>query len=142
MIYAALIAAILIRPHRATFTFVAAASLFNLALGDIDGFYYFPLAALCDFVVTGVLFNFRTDRKVFEMMVVSVISITLNLLGWVLWFTYQPPDLYVTLFGIFYIVVIMLILRKDDAHDRARDTGFHIDYAFHRPDVSTSGRLG
>lgn len=141
VIYAALFASIIIRPHRATFTFVAAASLFNLLLGDIDGYYYFPLAALCDFLVTGLLFNFRTDRKVFEMMVMSVISITLNLIGWAMWFTYQAPDLYVILFGIFYIAAIVLILRKDDKHVIRRvqgDTGIHIDYAFHHRDVNTS----
>lgn len=141
MIYAALIAAILIRPHKATFTFVAVASLFNLVCGDLDGLYYFPLAALCDFTVTGLLFNFRIDRKVFEMMVMSVISLTLNLMGWLLWFTYQAPDFYVNLFGIFYIAVIVLILRKDDAYV-AGDTGFYIDYAVNHPDVNTSGRLG
>lgn len=142
MIYAALIAALLIRPHKAAFTFVAVASLFNLACGNLDGSYYLPLAALCDFTVVGLLFNFRIDRKVFEMMVMSMISLTLNLVGWLLWFTYQAPDLYVNLFGVFYVVVIMLILRKDDAHDMAGDTGFYIDYASHHPDANTSGRLG
>ena len=79
MIYAALIAAILIRPHKATFTFVVVASLFNTLCGNLDGSYYFLLAALCDFTVVGLLFNFRIDRKVFEMMVMSVMSLTLDL---------------------------------------------------------------
>lgn len=145
MIYTVMIFALILRPHRASFFFVAIASLFNVVCGNLDGSLYFPLAALCDFFVTGLLFNFRIDRKVFEMMLVSVISITLNLLGWVMWFTYQPPDIYVTLFGIYYIAVIALILRKDDKHVIRRvegDVRLYIDYAFHHPDVNTSGRLG
>lgn len=140
MIYTALIFALLLRPHRASFVFVMVAALFNLLCGNLDGSLYFPLAALCDFAVTGLLFNFRMDRKVFEMMVLCAVSITLNLLGWVMWFTYQSPDLYVNLFGIFYIMAIALILRKDDKN--AGGIGLHIDYAVHHPDVNTSGRLG
>ncbi len=139
MIYAFLIAALIIRPHRASFLFVFASTMFNVVLGDVDGRYYFALAAFCDFIVTGLLFCLRIDRKVYEMMMVSVASLALNLLGWVMWFTYQPPDLYVTLFGIFYATVTVVILRKDDTN--AGGIGLHIDYAFHHPDVNAGGRL-
>ena len=139
MTYAVLIAALLVRPHKACFVFVFVATMFNIVCGDIDGFFYFPLAALCDFTVTGLLFNFRIDRKVYEMMLMSVVSLIQNQVGWLLRFTYQAPDLYVTLFGIFYIVATVLILRKDDKN--AGGIGLHIDYAVHHPDVTTSGRL-
>lgn len=141
MFYEILIAALIIRPHRASFLFVTVATVFNMVLGDIDGLYYFPLAALSDFIVTGLLFHFRIDRKVYEVMVMSVVSLALNLLGWLMYYTYQPPDLYVALFGIFYIMATVLILRKDDTNDGTGDTGFHIDYAFHHPYVGASSRL-
>lgn len=139
MIYAVLIAALLLRPHKACFVLVCVASIFDFTCGDLDGSLYFPLAALCDFTVTGLLFNLRIDRKVYEMMLMSVISLILNLSGWLLWYTYQSPDMYVTLFDVFYIFTIMLILRKDDTN--AGGIGLHIDYAVHHPDVNTSGRL-
>lgn len=139
MTYCILIAALIIRPHRASFLFVFVATMFNVLFGDVDGHYYFPLAAFSDFIVTGLLFHFRIDRKVYEIMVMSVVSLMLNLLGWLMWYTYQPPDLYVTLFGIFYVAVVVLILRKGDTN--AGGIGLHIDYAFHHPDVNAGSRL-
>lgn len=139
MTYVALIAALMVRPHKACFVFVFVATIFHITCGELDGSLYFPLAALCDFTVTGLLYNLRIDRKVYEMMLMSVISLILNLVGWLLWFTYQPPDAYVTLFGIFYITVIVLILRKDDKN--AGGIGLYIDYAVHHPDVNASGRV-
>lgn len=139
MTYCILIAALIIRPHRASFLFVFVTTMFNVLFGDTGGHYYFPLAAFCDFIVTGLLFHFRIDRKVYEVMVMSVVSLMLNLLGWLMWYTYQPPDLYVTLFGIFYAAAVVLILRKDDTN--AGGIGLHIDYAFHHPDVNAGSRL-
>lgn len=139
MTYIFLIAALLIRPHRASFTFVFAATIFNMVLGDTDGYWYFPLAAFCDFIVTGLLFHFRIDRKVLDMMAVSVASLSLNLLGWVMWYLYEPPDVYVFLFSLLYAMTTVLILRKDGTN--VGGAKFHIDYACNHPHVDSGYRV-
>jgi len=135
MIYVLLIASLLVKPHKASFLFVVSATLFNILCGNMDGSIYFIAAALCDFTVTGLLFRFGISRKALDMMLLSVVSLALNLLGWLLWYLYQPPDLYVGLFGVFYTVAIVVILKKDGA-----DVGgfaFHIDHTGHRSHVDS-----
>lgn len=139
MIYAVLIAALLVKPHKASFVFVAVATMFEIVCGNQDGFFYFPLAALCDFLVTGLLFNLRIDRKVIDMMMVSVASLALNLAGWVAWYLYEPPDLYVTSFGILYMVTIAVMLKKDGAD--VGGTELYIDYACYYPHVNSGHRI-
>ena len=137
MIYAFLIAALIVRPSYPTFLFVASATLFQLVLGDADGSVYFLLAAFCDYMVAGLLYRFGQSRKSLDMMLISIVSIILNLTGWILWYFYLPPDVYVGLFGVLYTVAIITILRKDG--EDVGGTEIHIDYASHHSNAD-SGR--
>lgn len=139
MIYTFLIAALLLRPHKASFIFVACATLFNILFGNLDGSIYFFAAALCDFVVTGLLFNLRISRKVLDVMLVSIVSLGLNLVGWILWYLYQPPDIYTGLFGILYTTAIVVILKKDGTD--VGGTTLHIDYSVHHTNVASVCRM-
>lgn len=70
---------------------------------------------------------------------VSVASLSLNLLGWVMWYLYEPPDVYVFLFSLLYAMTTVLILRKDGTN--VGGTKFHIDYAYNHPHVDSGYRV-
>lgn len=84
--YTFLIASLIVRPRRASFLFVLVATLFQELCSNLDGSIYFFLAAFCDFIVAGVLYHFGTSRKSLDMMLISIISMSINLTGWLLWF--------------------------------------------------------
>lgn len=139
MNYTFLVIALILRPHKASFIFVMSASLFDILFGELDGSVYFFAAALCDFTVTGLLFNLRLSRKVLDVMKLSIVSLCLNLLGWVLWFLYQPPDIYTGLFGIFYIAAIAIMLKKDDTD--VGGTPVHINYSGYHTHANSVYRM-
>lgn len=136
IVYLVLTLSLLIRPNFASWLFVASATVFQYTLGDVDGSVYFLYAALCDFSVCGVLYRFGMGRKTLDMMLISIVSMMLNLGGWLLWFFYYPPVIYVECFHILYAVTLVAILNKGD--DDVGGTAFHIDYACDRPNAAAS----
>lgn len=129
--YTFLIASLIVRPRRASFLFVLAATLFQELCSNLDGSIYFFLAAFCDFIVAGVLHHFGTSRKSLDMMLISIISMSINLTGWLLWFFYQPLDFYAAMFTVLYCAAILTILKKDS--DDAGGIAVHIDNSGHHP---------
>lgn len=129
--YTFLIASLIVRPRRASFLFVLVATLFQELCGNLDGSIYFFLAAFCDFIVAGVLYHFGTSRKSLDVMLISIISMSINLTGWLLWFFYQPLDVYVAMFTVLYCAAILTILKKDS--DDAGGIAVHIDNSGHHP---------
>lgn len=129
--YTFLIASLIVRPRRASFLFVLAATLFQELRSNLDGSIYFFLAAFCDFIVAGVLYHFGTSRKSLDMMLISIISMSINLTGWLLWFFYQPLDFYAAMFTVLYCAAILTILKKDS--DDAGGIAVHIDNSGHHP---------
>ena len=131
--YFILIVALIYRPHPASFLLVSTSVLFQQACGNLDGHWYFFLAALCDFTVVSLVHRFGTSLKSLNIMMICLLSIGLNLFGWLIWFFYQPLNVYTGSFQLLYALATFIILRKDD-EDVGR-TAFHIDYASHHPDV-------
>lgn len=137
MMYAALIAALLIRPSLASFLFVAVATLFQITCSHMNGSAYFVLAATCDFAVAGTLSGLVISRKSVNIILISLISLLLNLCGYLMWWFFQPLDWYVSAFHWLYILAIAVILCKDD--EDVRCYAFYFDNATHCPDA-VSGR--
>ncbi|MCC3682014.1 hypothetical protein LLE75_03660, partial [Staphylococcus epidermidis] len=79
--YALLIASVIARPRGASFLFVMVATLFQKLCSNLDGSIYFFLAAFCDFAVVGILYRFGTSRKSLDMMLISIVSMLINLMG-------------------------------------------------------------
>lgn len=129
--YTFLIASLIVRPRRASFLFVLEATLFQELCSNLDGSIYFFLAAFCDFIVAGVLYHFGTSQKSLDMMLISIVSMSINLTGWLLWFFYQPLDVYVAMFTVLYCAAILTILKKDS--DDAGGIAVHIDNSGHHP---------
>ena len=129
--YTFLIASVIARPRRASFLFVMVATLFQKLCSNLDGSIYFFLAAFCDFAVVGILYRFGTSRKSLDMMLISIVSMLINLMGWFLWFFYRPLDIYAATFTMLYCVAIFTILKKDS--DDAGGIAVHIDNSGHHP---------
>ena len=83
--YTFLIASVIARPRGASFLFVMVATLFQELCSNLDGSIYFFLTAFCDFIVAGILYRFGTSRKSLDMMLISIVSMSINLVGWLLW---------------------------------------------------------
>ncbi|UVD41513.1 hypothetical protein PQZ63_gp16 [Klebsiella phage pKp383] len=128
--YAFLIASVIARPRRASFLFVMVATLFQKLCSNLDGSIYFFLAAFCDFAVVGILYRFGTSRKSLDMMLISIVSMLINLMGWFLWFFYRPLDIYAATFT---------MLKKDS--DDAGGIAVHIDNSGHRSHVGAGCRV-
>jgi hypothetical protein len=137
--YALLIASVIARPRGASFLFVMVATLFQKLCGNLDGSIYFFLAAFCDFAVVGILYRFGTSRKSLDMMLISIVSMLINLMGWFLWFFYQPLDIYAATFTMLYCVAIFTILKKDS--DDAGGIAVHIDNSGRRSHVGAGCRV-
>lgn len=137
--YALLIASVIARPRGASFLFVMVATLFQKLCSNLDGSIYFFLAAFCDFAVVGILYRFGTSRKSLDMMLISIVSMLINLMGWFLWFFYRPLDIYVATFTMLYCVAIFTILKKDS--DDAGGIAVHIDNSGHRSHVDAGCRV-
>lgn len=137
--YALLIASVIARPRGASFLFVMVATLFQKLCSNLDGSIYFFLAAFCDFAVVGILYRFGTSRKSLDMMLISIVSMLINLMGWFLWFFYRPLDIYAATFTMLYYVAIFTILKKDS--DDAGGIAVHIDNSGHRSHVGAGCRV-
>lgn len=129
--YTFLITSVIVRPRRASFLFVVTTTIFHELCGNLDGSIYFFLAAFCDFIVAGILYRFGTSRKSLDMMLISIVSMLINLIGWLLWFFYQPLDVYVAMFVMLYCAAILTVLKKDSVD--AGGIAVHIDDSGHHP---------
>lgn len=137
--YALLIASVIARPRGASFLFVMVATLFQKLCSNLDGSIYFFLAAFCDFAVVGILYRFGTSRKSLDMMLISIVSMSINLIGWLPWFFYRPLDIYAATFTMLYCVAIFTILKEDS--DDAGGIAVHIDNSGDRSHVGAGCRV-
>lgn len=64
------------------------------------------------------------------MMLISIVSMLINLMGWFLWFFYRPLDIYAATFT---------MLKKDS--DDAGGIAVHIDNSGHRSHVGAGCRV-
>lgn len=131
--YSVLVAALLYRPTKASFIFVATATFFQYACGNLDGQYYFTLGAACDLIVAAMLFREKITRRVLNLILLSLISIILNLSGNLMWWFYQPLGWYSQSFQYLYLIAFAVILCKDD--EDVRCSAFYFNNATHRPNA-------
>jgi hypothetical protein len=126
--YALLIASVIARPRGASFLFVMVATLFQKLCSNLDGSIYFFLAAFCDFAVVGILYRFGTSRKSLDMMLISIVSMLINLMGWFLWFFYRPLDIYAATFTMLEVLrfisttlaIVLMLVRVVEWYIEAR----------------------
>lgn len=129
------------RPNWFTALFAGVALVFQMTLADVDGWAYFPLAALCDFTVAAIAYRFGMSRKATDVMLVSLVSLALNLFGWVMWYLYLPSTAYEVAFQIFYPVVAMLFARKGGGGDGAGCFKICILDVNYNPNVNSGGGM-
>lgn len=91
--------------------FILIALFHEIFLSNLDGFWYYISAANCDLLVICILgqLSFRTSLSV-NLQYLSVLSIILNLNGWLDWYSYKPPDVYNTSYLFYYLVVLLTII--------------------------------
>lgn len=117
LLYAALAAAMLIRPNFSSAVYVGLVIGYDLVFKDIDGFSYFTLGASADFLTISTISLFRADDKVIPLITCSTISIMLNLIGLVAWGLYLSSDFYAYSFYTLYAYACWVILRKERHHE-------------------------
>lgn len=117
MITSALIAltvASLLARNACGLLFVAASFLHSAFLAHLDGFLYYSSAALFAYVT--LLFSGRS----IVVQMICLISIVLNMFGYIVWYLYIPPTIYNYNCFILYIIASIIITIDKDSH-----AGFH-----------------
>lgn len=133
-----MLVALVIRPNRAMMIYVVGTLGFMLMWNDAEPYEYFTLAVLADLICMMFLALFNITRKILYMMGICIASIVCNLLGFIMWYTYQSPVWYVWSFTIIYTLALYIILRKDEAYVGGGNTRLHFHRANNRSDVGTS----
>lgn len=122
ILYPLMLGALIVRPNIPALIYVFMLILLDQASGDTDGSAYFALAALADLLTVVLLSCFKVSRKIICLMLLCVGSIIINMVGYTMWYLYQPPTLYMWLFGMLYTAAILIILRKDGTDVGGRTT--------------------
>lgn len=97
----------------AALIFVGVTLSHEFILSDLDGFAYYGSAALFDLCIIAATSGINPiPRMVITLHKICLISMGANLFGWILWFSYFPPDAYNALFSAIYLwALITLIIR-------------------------------
>lgn len=113
--------------------FVISAVAFDAYSVPLTGIEYYGSAAAVDLLVMILLMGVNPlTRTILTLQAVALLSIFLNIFGWVMWKMYQPPELYNAAFLVLYTVALIVLLMKDK-----RDVGgFDVDkwgacFSFH-----------
>ena len=102
--------------------FIFPCALLSYFSGYLDGFNYFASAGLIDCVVIWAVCSYaKTSKFADRIILISGLSLTMNLLGWVLYENYYPATIYVSSFHALYILAILALLRGDGVHDTTGD---------------------
>lgn len=129
-----------------TYTFIALGT--DFLMGYLSGMYYFVAMmsgdSLCTILlgITAVIFQSEV-KLILRLIYLSVASIIVNFLGWVMWIEYQPSSLYVILMTIIYTIAVisMMDMRKPTVR-RLRKNGNNGDNRasarFNSHDVASS----
>ncbi len=115
MIYAALIMALVIRPRLDAFTFVFVSVMHLVVSERFSDPYYYLSAALFDlFVISFFASMDMVTAKTLQLQTLSVISLIVNFIGWIMWTMYIDPMIYNATFSALYLTALIIILQKDD----------------------------
>lgn len=80
---------------------------------DVSGLAYYGTAALADLAIIAALSFIDTPPKmVLRLQTICVVSIMLNVAGWILWRMYMPPDLYNAAYVMLYAWMLITLIRR------------------------------
>ena len=82
-------------------------------LGDTGGMLYYLSAAYFDLATIAII-SIVDDSFVLKLQRVCIFSIVVNLIGWVLWFFYQPPTYYNSLFYVVYAGSVIVLMTREN----------------------------
>jgi hypothetical protein len=88
----------------------------ELVFKDIGGPYYYGIAAMADLLImilTGQITPM--PKMVINLHRLCLVSIVANGIGWLMWFSYMPPDLYDYFFMALYIWAIFILCERNHA---------------------------
>ena len=86
----------------------------DLLLSDSDGLIYYGSAALFDLLIVimlGMILNI--PKIVLRLQIISFLFIVVNFIGWLMWYSYQPPLVYDTLCAILFSLAFITLLLRD-----------------------------
>lgn len=116
LLIAAICFAVLFQPTTQRFIAAAAFAAFillhDLLLGWADGFAYYGSAALTDLIIVALLHKIDPAPKMsLSLMRLCIVSICTNFAGYLLWFSYSPPDAYNAAFLVINAVAVWIMTR-------------------------------
>ena len=116
--------------HTLSRSVVAAVFVFFIISHDVlvyslDGIFYYGSAALSDLLIISIITRISAaSRLCFQLQLICLASIFVNALGWVMWFTYQSPDLYNWCFVALNFYAVYCMIQGEPKHGRlVEDTG-------------------
>lgn len=113
-----MIVAVTVQPNAerlfAAIIFVGATILHEVAAVNFDGLIYYGSAALLDLVIMILISGIvPTPRMVIKLNLICLVSIIINMVGWVVWLNYLPPTAYNIAFMALYAWTLAVLLKRD-----------------------------
>lgn len=94
--------------------FVSITLLHELFLSHYDGLLYYGSAALFDLAIIILTSGINpVPRMVLSLHRICIVSILVNLLGWVIWFFYLPPLTYDLAFVVLYAWALITLINRN-----------------------------
>ncbi len=92
---------------------------------SLDGLMYYGSSSLFDLLIISIITKISfASRLCFQLQLICLASIFINALGWMMWFTYQPPDLYNWCFIVLNFYAVYCLITGEPKHGRvATDDG-------------------
>jgi len=111
--------------RREAATFFAAMTVgHDVTASGFDGFWYYFSAATVDLaVIVGLAYLPTNTRLIIDLQRVSILSMALNSLGFLLWLSYAPPTGYNLSFIVVYTLAVGAMLRRDHVGPITRSRG-------------------
>lgn len=92
--------------------------LHDIYMSQLDGFLYYGSAALFDLAIISVLSKIHiTHDLVLKLQRLCIVSIIINIVGWICWYHYLPPGVYNSSFLFIYLYVLVILIQKDKRLD-------------------------
>ena len=85
---------------------------------DMSGLAYYGSAALIDLAIVLALSGIDpVPRMVVRLQFLAILSVVLNLIGWIMWRAYAGPELYNFAYCLFYLAILVTLLRRGETDD-------------------------
>ncbi len=91
------------------------------AMSELEGFWYFFTAGLCDVAIVAMIACWsKVSRLTDSLITLSIMSVVFNFYGWLLWISFLPVYSYNYSITALYLIAIISLLRGDCANDYSR----------------------